>query len=94
MLLFLLKFSFVFPTPRSRVYSVLFSRTEGSEPEDDTDEEGLSLCDIRIVDSVVLQKGMVLWKQSGSLLHILRFVGDPMSWAPRDAKGLVRFGTA
>jgi hypothetical protein len=53
MLLFLLKFSFVFSTPRSRVYSVLLSRTEGSEPKDDTDEEGLSLCDIRIVDSVV-----------------------------------------
>jgi hypothetical protein len=51
----------------------------------------ISLCvgrKMRIVDSVVLQKGMVSWEQSGSLLHKLRFIGDPIEWAPRDAKEL------
>jgi hypothetical protein len=50
--------------------------------------------DMRIVDSVVLEKGMVSWEQSGPLLHKLRFVNDPSDRAPRDAKGLVCFGTA
>jgi len=47
---------------------------------------------MRIVDSVVLQKGMVSWEQSGPLLHKSRFEGVPSGWAPRDAKALVRFG--
>jgi hypothetical protein len=49
---------------------------------------------MKIVDSVVLQKGMVSWEQSGPLLHKSRFEGVPSGWAPRDAKALVRFGIA
>jgi hypothetical protein len=45
-------------------------------------------CKMRIVDSVLLQEGKVSWEQGGPLLHKLRFRGDPIEWAPRDAKEL------